>query len=68
VNITTTWTGRRQPNIEEAIAEVREHAQRDGTPIPEGLTPRIVRLDPSEGEKHGSLQVIFEWDEGSPAE
>jgi hypothetical protein len=66
MNFGMIWDSPEKPSIEDAIAEVRARAAADGTVIPEGTEPKIVRHDPSDGNKYGSLHVIFEWDE--PAE
>ena len=60
------WDGPTKPAIEDAIAQVRERARLDGTVIPEGIEPKIVRHDPSADNKYGSLHVIFEWNETAP--
>lgn len=57
------WDSPEKPSVEDAIAEVRARTTAAGTVIPQGIKPRIVRHDPGEGTKYGSLHLLFEWEE-----
>jgi hypothetical protein len=63
MNFGMIWDSQDKPDVEDAIAQVRERAAIDGTVIPDGIEPTITRNDPSVDSKYGSLHVIFEWDE-----